>query len=150
LWLPALFVVLTSAFGRPKTASVDVVTTRGWHLVTPPATAARIDGIRTTLQRIAADGGHGPVIFYPSGAGFYVAYDIEPPERTVWFFPHAVRPYEIPSLTHEFKRASALVSCNETRLFQPDFPSSLVEVLTTRLRGPLWQDDVCRVFGLRD
>lgn len=147
-WLPVFGVVATSVVRGRASNSVDLVTPAGWRLRVAPAEAARADGIRGALDALTKVDGAAPVIFYPSGSGFYVAYEFEPPGRTVWFFSHAVRPYEIPDLQVDFRRAGSVVTCGPGPLFEM-LPASLRGALVSRLDGPLWTDGGCALFRLR-
>jgi hypothetical protein len=147
-WLPVFAVVVTSVFRGRASDAVDLVTPTGWQLRVSSADAARAEGIRGALDALASTDGSSPVIFYPSGSGFYPAYGFQPPGRTVWFFSHAVRPYEIPELRRDVQRAGSVVACGKSRPFEL-LPSSLRDVIEHRLAGPVWTDGDCTVFRLR-
>ena len=147
-WVPVFAVVVMSAFRGRAANAVDLVTPAGWQLRVSPADAARAEGVRRALDALASTDGSSPVIFYPSGSGFYPAYGFESPGRTVWFFSHAVRAYEIPELRREFQHAGSVVTCGKGQRFEL-LPSSLRDVLERRLAGSVWTDGDCTVFRLK-
>jgi hypothetical protein len=145
-WCPVLWVVVASVSHGPAPGSVVIQTPAGWRLRASAAESARIEGIRRALTVRPSTDARSPVLFYPSGSGFYVAYGFEPPGRTVWFFSHAVRPYEVGELASDFRRARAIVDC-ERHGFE-DLPAPLRAIIVSRLASRVWSDDRCAVFRL--
>ncbi len=136
------------AAGHSAPGLVRMTTPSGWHLTTTPGIQARIDGIARALGMLARTT-PGPVLFYPSGPGFYVSYDVPHVSRETWFFSGAVRPYEMQTLAEQYRSLRAVVSCVEDPSLLDGFPAPLREALRPRLGAAVWQDGTCAVFPLR-
>jgi hypothetical protein len=97
------------------------------------------------------------VLFDSNGAGFYVVYGVPHVSRHTWFYPAAVRPYEIQDLEKQYRALQALVVCRTDgavpdeaeSLFNQSFPEALRPSLAARAAEIVWRDDGCRVFRLR-
>lgn len=157
-WAPLCFLTLTSA--APKHASNSVLLTcpNGWQLTVSATEKTTIESIVSALQTVADRAGGGPVLFYPAGPGFYVAYGIPHVSRDTWFFAGSIRPYDIESLVVAYHQLAGLVVCRDDPehtgpdgpLFRASFPPLLRDGIEARIAEPVWRDSECAVFRLRE
>jgi hypothetical protein len=156
-WAPAAAVVGLSVIRAPDPDHRIIDFPAGWTLASSRAEDLRIEGIHRALDSIAESAGRGPVLFDPNGAGFYVVYGVPHVGRHTWFYPAAVRPYEIQDLEKQYRALQALVVCRADEgvpgqpesLFNQSFPEALRASLAARAADLVWRDDDCRVFRLR-
>jgi hypothetical protein len=155
-WAPVAAVVGLSVIRGPDSAHRLVDLPVGWTLASSQAENLRIEGIHQALNAIEHRSGRGPVLFDPSGAGFYVMYGVPHVSRHTWFYPAAVRPYEIQDLAQQYRALQALVVCRTDKtagepqvLFNKSFPEALRTSLAARVAELVWRDDDCRVYRLQ-
>lgn len=155
-WLPVAAVVAHNAVRAPDAGAAEVVTDAGWRLAAGAAEKTRIESIVRALRAIRESHGDLPVLFYPNGAGFYVAYRIPHVSRQTWFFQGSVRPYDVASLVSEYRALGAVVACRDEGNTTPlagaflheDVPREIRASLEARIAETVWRDDQCAVFRL--
>lgn len=106
LCAPALWPIASGLMGPPSRDIVTLQTPRGFSLVVPVETAARVEFLnahRTT----------GPVLFIPNGAGWLYAYDVDSVSRHHWFYSRAVvRPFEEDTFARDVEHAAIVIRCD--------------------------------------
>jgi len=156
-WVPVAAVVALALVRHADPGRVMIQLPTGWRLSASRSERERIEGIHRALDSLGARPGGRPAMFDSNGAGFYVIYGVPHVSRHTWFYPAAVRPYDLQELAMLYRTLGALVVCrpdaapagDSGSILNDTFPEPLRPGIAARASEAVWSDDRCKVFKLQ-